>query len=58
MKKCVPRKGCLAAPGLRYLASKIRRGNGEITSYVLNRTQNGTQNGWSRFGLRMQSGDC
>ena len=37
MKKRVSHKGCLAAQGLRHLASRIRRRNGEITSYVLNR---------------------
>ena len=34
MKKRVPRKRCLAAPGLRHLARRIRRKNGEITSDV------------------------
>ena len=58
MKKRVSRKGCLAAPGLRHLERRIRRGNGEITSYVLNRTQNGAQDGWFCFGSRMQIGDC
>lgn len=52
MKKRVPRKGCLAAPGLWQLASRFRRRNGEITSYVLNRTQNGAQNGWFCFGSK------
>lgn len=58
MKKCVSRKGCLATPGFRHLARRNRRKNGEITSYVLNRIQNGAQNGWFCFGLRMQIGDC
>lgn len=50
MKKSVSRKGCLATPGFRHLARKIRRRNGEITSYVLNRTQNGAQNVLLCFG--------
>ena len=51
MKKRVSHKGCLAAQGLRHLASRIHHRNGEITSYVLNHTQNRAKNSWFCFEL-------